>query len=505
MQQVCLTITDLCKSFAVPVLKRVNLSIKQGEIHAIIGENGAGKSTLVNILAGLLAKDSGEITLHGSVYEPSVPADAFAAGISCAAQELSIIGTLSVAENIALRDLPHNRSVISQDKIEQQARQLLQLVGLNGIAPDTLASTLSLAERQLLEISKSLAADCHLLVLDEPTAALTGPQADHLHKIITDVAASGTSVIYISHRLEDVRRVSDTVSVLRDGQVVATNPTSTLTVADMIEQMMGRSDQKGQQAPALLRDKNPVLKVENLTGSELPHPISFECHAGEIIGIAGLAGSGRSELLQTMFGLLPTIGGHTSRCMAEGDITIKNAGQAVKLGLGFLTEDRKITGIYPGQSVLANMMLPGIARVASSFGVIDRALEKARGTELVSKLAIKCNGVGQPIEELSGGNQQKALIARWIHCESEIFLLDEPSRGVDVGTKDLIYKLLFEMQGRGKTIVLASSEIEELMTVCNRIFVMSDRKLVKIFERGEWSEVDILSAAFQEYTAKTTI
>lgn len=505
MQHARLSINGLCKSFSVPVLKNVELSVLPGEVHAIIGENGAGKSTLVNILAGLLKKDSGEIEIDGVPYSPANPSDGFAAGISCASQELSIIGTLSVAENIALRNLPHVKSIILQDKIDQQAVELLRLVGLDHIAPDVMASTLSLADRQLLELSKALASDCRLLVLDEPTAALTGPQADRLHEIIADISGRGTSVIYISHRLEDVRKISDTVSVLRDGMVVASVATNTLTVPDMIEHMMGRSKQDGQIAPAAVRKKNPLLRVQELSSKELPYPISFDCHAGEIIGIAGLAGSGRSELLQTLFGLLPSTGGRVSRCQKDGEVTIKNARQAVKLGIGFLTEDRKLTGIYSGQSVLTNMMLPGISRLASSTGVINRALEKTRGGALINRLAIKCSGIDQHIDQLSGGNQQKVLIARWMNCESDIFLLDEPSRGVDVGTKDLIYKLLFEMQAQGKAVLLASSEIEELMTVCNRILVLSDRKLVKVFERGEWTEMDILSAAFQEYTAKATV
>ncbi len=503
MQQARLLIKDLCKSFSVPVLKGVELSVLPGEVHAIIGENGAGKSTLVNILAGLLEKDSGEILLDGAGYEPDSPVDGFDAGVSCASQELSIIGTLSVAENIALRKLPQRNSIIAQAEVEQQALKLLQLVGLEGIAPDALAHTLSLAERQLLEIAKALATDCRLLVLDEPTAALAGPQADHLHEIISNIAAAGTAVIYISHRLEDVRRISDSISVLRDGQVVASVPTSTISIPGMIEQMTGRVSLEGQGAPAPLREKQAALKIQELTSDELPHPISFECNVGEIVGVAGLAGSGRSELLQALFGLHPSTGGRISRCTQEGDITVKSASQAVKLGIGFLTEDRKFTGIYPGQSLLTNIMLPGINRVASSIGVIDRGLEKARGTELADKLAIKCNNLDQDISQLSGGNQQKALIARWLNCGSEIFLLDEPTRGVDVGTKDLIYRLLFDMQKQRKTVLLASSEIEELMTVCNRILVLSDRKLVKVFERGEWTEVDILSAAFQEYTAKT--
>lgn len=500
MEETLLSINNLNKSFSTPVLKNVNLTIERGEIHAIVGENGAGKSTLVNILTGLLRRDSGQILLHGVAYDPSAPSDGFAAGISFAAQELSIIDTLSVAENIGLKNLPRKNSVILRDKLDVQARRLLQLTGLEGIHPDAPAGTLSLAERQLLELAKAFATDCCLLILDEPTAALTGPQADHLHRIIKDIAAAGTAVIYISHRLDDVLSVADTVSVLRDGQVVSSVPAGTTTVPDILEQMSGRIAPDPKMSAAQEIGDVAVLNVEVITTDELPHPISFTCHTGEIIGIAGLAGSGRSELLQAMFGLHKLTGGYVTRCTADGAKAIRSARHAVDMGIGFLAEDRQSMGIFSGLPVLANMTLPGIARVSSSLGVLDRELERQVGSELTDKLAIKCDGLDQDIEQLSGGNQQKALIARWLHCDSDIFLLDEPTRGVDVGTKNAIYDLLFELQGRGKTVLVASSEIEELMTVSSRILVLSDRKLVKTFERGDWSDTDILAAAFQEFT-----
>ncbi len=505
MEKSLLSINNLNKSFSAPVLKDVNLSIKHEEIHAIVGENGAGKSTLVNILAGLLAKDSGHLFLDGIEYEPSSPADGFAAGISFAAQELSIIETLSVAENIGLRKLPHRKSVIQRDRLDQQAHHLLGLVGLTGISPDTSAEFLSLAERQLLELAKALSIDCRLLILDEPTAALTRPQADHLHGIIKDIAVAGTAVIYISHRLDEVLSVSDTVSVLRDGQVVASAPAHTTSVNDIFEQMSGRIQQDSEKINTVAQANVPLLVVEDLTTDELPHAISFDCHQGEIVGIAGLAGSGRSELLEAIFGLASITGGCVSRCSGTGKTRIKNASHAVSMGVGFLAEDRKSMGIFSGQSVLANMMLPGLTSVSSSLGLVDRALEKSAGADLVSKLAIKCDSLDQDIEQLSGGNQQKALIARWLHCDSDIFLLDEPTRGVDVSTKNAIYDLLFDLQSRGKTVLVASSELEELMTVCSRILVLSDRKLVRVFERDKWSETDILAAAFQEFTENSSV
>lgn len=504
MEDVRLSIRNLDKSFATPVLKRVNLSIACGEIHAVVGENGAGKTTLVNILTGLLEKDGGELTLDGDVYEPGSPAAGFEAGVSFAAQELSTIGTLSVAENIALRNLPHKRSVIQKEQLRQQAEELLLRVGLVGVSPDTLTDELSLADRQLVELAKALSTDCRLLILDEPTAALTGPQAERLHEIIREIAAAGASIIYISHRLDDVLQIADTVTVLRDGRVASTAAADSMSVPDLMEHMTGRRLVNGELSPVLLTKTDPAFDVRHVTTGDLPHAVSLTGHRGEIIGIAGLAGSGKSELLQAIFGLTPLSSGSVTVHKGRRKIPIENARHAVKTGMGYLGEDRQSMGIYPGRSVLANMMLPGISRVASRLGLVDRSGERRAGHDLGNKLAIKCDGLNQDIGQLSGGNQQKALIARWLHCDSDILLFDEPTRGVDVGTKNAIYELFFDMQKKGKTIVVASSEIEELMTVCNRILVLSDRKLVKEFDRDEWSEADILKAAFQEFTSHSS-
>lgn len=502
MRAARLTIRSLCKSFSAPVLRNVDLVIRVGEVHGLVGENGAGKSTIVNILAGLLQKDSGQLILDGADYDPMNASDGIAAGISCATQELSVIGTLSLAENIGLKRLPHKYSVISRDRLNHEARRLLRLVGLEGTSPEKLAEVLSLADRQLLELAKALSIQCRLLILDEPTAALTKSQADRLHKVITGIAATGTSVIYISHRLEDVRRVSDTVSILRDGQVVKTVPTRELSVPGMIEQMIGRRRQGVDVPPVSGSGNRAAINVKNVTTDDLPNAINCTFFEGEIVGIAGLAGSGRSEFLQALFGLVPITSGTISRCTVDGDIPIRSPGHAVRLGMGYLTEDRKSTGILSGQSVLTNMTLPGMSKIASLSGIIDRALENAAGNELVNKLEIKCRDLHQDIRQLSGGNQQKALIARWLHCDSQILLLDEPTRGVDVGTKHTIYALLFDMQRRNKMILVASSEIEELMTLCSRIIVLSNRRLIRVFERGEWSESDILAAAFKGYTVE---
>ncbi len=503
MGTVRLSIESLNKSFASPVLRDVSLSIRHGEIHAIVGENGAGKSTLVNILAGLLPRDSGNIRLDGLAYAPTSPADGFASGVSFAAQELSIIGTLSIAENIALRRIPRGIVCIDRKKLNQRARRMLKIIGLDRLAPETLAESLSLAEQQLVELAKAMSAECRVLILDEPTAALTTSQAERLHTIISDLAATGTSIIYISHRLDDVLSVADTVSVLRDGRVVASVAADTLSVAEIFEMMTGRVHQDTAGTGISERAEKPVLVVEGLTTQELPQPISFTCSSGEIVGIAGLAGSGRSDLLEALFGLVPSTGGSVFRYTDTAKTKIVSASQAVRMGVGYLPKDRKTSGIFSGQSVLVNMTLPGIGKVASSTGLIDRSREADVGGKFASQLAIRCSSLDQDIDQLSGGNQQKALLARWLHCDSDILLLDDPTRGIDVGAKNAIYELLGELRNRRKAIVLVSSEIEELMEVCSRILVLSNRKLVREFRRGEWSEADILAAAFQEFTGRS--
>lgn len=495
-----LSISNLDKAFAAPVLRGVNLSIARGEVHAIVGENGAGKSTFVNVLAGNLRKDGGDISLDGTVYEPQGPRDAYSAGIACAAQELSSIETLSVAENIALREFPQRMFLVDQGALNAQASRLMQRVGLQNIDPTTRVEALSLADRQLLEFAKAISTDCRLLILDEPTAALAAPQADHLHSIVAELAAAGTSIVYISHRLDDVLAVADNVSVLRDGELVATTSTEQTSVTDLVEKMTGRNQSASMRRSDRVSDARVVLSATDLTTVDLPQAINLSLKSGEIVGLAGLAGAGRSELLSALFGLVPCTGGAVRRIIDGAERAVLNAGQAIRYGIAYLGEDRQSMGLFPGQSVLANMMVPGSADV-SPLHRVDRKQENEDGARLVDKLSIRCHNLAQDIRQLSGGNQQKALIARWLHRDSDILLLDEPTRGVDVGTKNAIYDLLISLREKGKTIVMASSEIDELTTVCDRILVLSDRKLVKELQRNDFSEQDILAAAFSEFTA----
>ena len=499
-----LSISNLNKSFSTPVLTGITLTIARGEIHAVVGENGAGKTTLGSILAGFLDRDSGRILLDETDYEPAGPRDAFNAGISCATQEFSLVDTLSVAENIALRKLPQYRSVILRQELRQQTRSLLRVVGLDHLSPDTRTETLGIAERQLVELAKALSMDCRVLILDEPTAALTAPQIAHLHKVITDVANSGTSVIYISHRLRDVLEVSDMVTVLRDGRIITTAPAKTLSVARLMEYMSGHVHQQDGRSPAPAANRPVVLEVRRITSGDLPHEISFSCRAGEVIGISGLSGSGRSELLNALFGLTPLAGGSITRHTAGGKTGIRNPTTAITAGMAYLGEDRQSMGLFSGHSILTNMMIPGASHGLTPLTLLNYSREKQAGDKLAGALDIKCQGLGQDIDQLSGGNQQKVLIARWLHCESDILLFDEPTRGIDVGAKNTIYNLVHELRNNGKTILFTSSEIEELMLVSDRIFVLSDRKLVRELNRDNWSEAGILAASFSEFTTRVS-
>ena len=497
MNDVRLSIRNLDKAFTVPVLKGVDLDIGSGEVHGLIGENGAGKSTLVNILTGLLKRDAGDIHLDGIAHRLASVTDSFASGVSFAAQELSLIDTLTVAENISLRRLPNRRTVIHRQTLNEEARRLLDKVGLNDTPADRLVDTLSLAERQLVEIAKAIGADCRLLILDEPTAALTADQTGHIHKVITEIAADGTSVIYISHRLHDVIDVADSVTVLRDGVVVSTTRSDRTTVNELVSQMTGESITVRDRDVEDRKPVHAVLSARRLTTADLPNALDLNCFAGEIVGVAGLAGAGKSELLQALFGLEPLTGGERLRILGENSARIESAHHAVRSGIGFLGEDRQSMGIFPGQSVLTNLMLPDISR--SNANTLDTMAEQTAGESLRDSLAIRCDGLGQDIRELSGGNQQKVLIARWLHCKADVLLLDEPTRGVDIGTKHAIYELFFRLKADGKSIVISSSELEELLAVCDRIVVMSNRQLVADFDTRDCSEEQILLAAFSRY------
>ncbi len=493
-------IKNLFKSFSAPVLKGVSLQIASGSIHGLVGENGAGKSTLINILAGFLPRDKGELFVDGEPYNPRSVKNSLAAGFSLAAQELSLIEHLSIAENIHLKNLPGKYGVLSRKKIARCADDLLKLVGLMDVTADVKVAKLSLAQKQLVELAKALATASKILILDEPTAALTGPQADYLHKIIRDLAAEGMSVLYVSHRLQDVLNVCDSVSVLRSGEIQFTKKSSELTTQILIEAMSGQThvEYKNDQSRKLDEVR---LMVSNLTTRDLPNAINFSCHRGEILGIAGLAGAGRSELLAAIYGLVPHLSGSVMLLKGEKKILITSAKSAVENGLGLVAEDRKTQGIFADKSIAMNVTVAGLSLIANSWGKLNNKTENKCAEDLIEFLQVKCKGPQQAINRLSGGNQQKLIIGRWMHCGAQILLLDEPTRGIDAGSKQAIHNHLRNLRDNGASIIAVSSEIEELTSLCDRILVLSERKHVATFSCESWSHDAILKASFSEHTS----
>ena len=497
-----LSIRGLSKSFAAPVLQQVDLDIAPGSVHGLVGENGAGKSTLINIVSGLLDPDEGQMSLNNESYSASDRRGALTRGIALASQELSLIETLSVAENMCLSALPQRALSIDKGRTNQQADGLIELLGIENVNPGDLVSNLSLAEKQLIELGKSLSMPeqhCQLLILDEPTSALTGPQSDRLHQIIRARAAAGLSVIYVSHRLDDVLEVCDVVSVLRDGVIQLTADTNSLSSDDLIRAMSGDellSDTgRSSRTPGAAR-----LRVENLSSNIFPVPISFDCHRGEILGVAGLAGSGRSELLHTIFGLASGRNGQVELTEDNSTSKIDSPSDAVAQGVALIAEDRKTQGIFSDKPITVNTTMAGLGKLGGLLSAVLPRREISVSETLIDRLKIKCEGPLQSIDRLSGGNQQKVLIARWLQSEAEVWLLDEPTRGVDVTSKLAIHKQLRELRDQGAAILVVSSELEELTALCDRIMVLSDKKHVASFNRGEWTKEALLQAAFSEYT-----
>ncbi len=493
-----LEIEGLYKSFAAPVLRDVSLSIAPGEIRGLVGENGAGKSTLINIVTGVLPCDAGKILLDGAVFNPRSPRDATAAGIAVVSQELSLIETLDVSDNLLLRRLPSRWGVVDKARAEAASAALIEQVGLAGVRPDTPVATLSLSERQLLEFAKAIAAPSRLLILDEPTAALTAPQAGRLHEILGEKAAQGTAILYVSHRLNDVRTVCHRVSVLRDGRLTRTAPAAEMTVPEMIAAMSGREPGAADDDRPPSRSAQPALTLRGATTAALPHPIDLDLYGGEILGVAGLAGSGRTELLEALFAIAPLRTGSVTRQRTGGAAEAIHAPHgSVQNRIGLLSEDRKASGIFAGQSVGFNMSLPALGATVAQL--VDRRREKDQVDALIASLRIRCSGAEQDIAELSGGNQQKVLFARWMMRGIDVLLLDEPTRGVDVGAKFDIHGQIRKLATAGCAVLVVSSEIEELTALADRIIVLSAKRIVAEFTERPWDEGHILNAAFREH------
>lgn len=494
-----LEIDGLCMSYAAPVLQNVALQLAPGEVRVLAGENGAGKSTLSKIICGLVTPQAGRMRLAGQPFAPANRQAAEKLGVRMVMQELNLVGTLTIAENLCLSHLPQRFGFIDRSAMREQARRMMAQVGLQGLNPDTPVAELGVGQQQMIEIATNISQECKVLILDEPTAMLTDREVDLLFVQIERLKQQGVAILYISHRLDETRRIADSISVLRDGVVVGTHAAAAISIPDVVKLMVGREVGERLERTAAPAARSS-LRVENLCRGEAVKNVSFTAHGGQIFGIAGLVGAGRSETLRLIFGADRLDSG--AIFIGDKPVAIRDPQQAVEHGIAMVSEDRKEQGLLLPQSVRVNTTLSGIGQ---GIGNVSRAgwlnlQQEADVAERIGRLmALRASSVEQPVGELSGGNQQKVAIGRWLHRECDVMLFDEPTRGIDVGAKFEIYKLMADLAAQGKVLVVVSSDLIELLLLCDRIGVMSAGQMVQIFERADATQDAILAAAFSAY------
>jgi len=505
-----LSVSGIGKTYAEPVLADVSLSLRAGEVLALTGENGAGKSTLSKIIGGLVEPTAGTMRLGGAPYAPASRTEAEALGVRMVMQELNLLPTLSVAENLFLNRLPRAGRLIGwidRRKLREDARHAMAQVGLDAIDPDTLVGELGIGHQQMVEIARNLIDDCRVLILDEPTAMLTAREVDLLFEQIDRLKARGVALVYISHRLEELARVAEQIAVLRDGRLVHVDAMANLTSDEIVTWMVGR--ELGEQIDLGVRSIGaPLLKVDGLSRGKVVRDVSFEVRAGEIFGVSGLIGAGRTELMRLIYGADQKDGGTVALAPAPGappaPVRIDSPSDAVRAGIALITEDRKGEGLLLPQPIAANVSLGNIGSVAR-HGVVDAKRENALAQKQIDAMRIRSSGPGQIVGELSGGNQQKVVIGRWLARDCRVLLFDEPTRGIDVGAKFDIYGLMGALAREGRALVVVSSDLRELMLICDRIGVMSAGSLTGVFERDTWTQDALLAAAFAGYRSREAL
>jgi ribose transport system ATP-binding protein len=491
-----LCVSGITKRFgATTALDGVNLELRPGEVHALIGENGAGKSTLMNVLAGAVQPDGGEMEMDGEPYAPASPLDARRRGIALIHQELSLCPHLSVAENILLGSEPSRLGRIDFAERRRRAAALLDEFGHADIRPDAIAGRLSLAARQVVEICRALAASARLVLMDEPTSSFQREDTERVFALVRRLAARGISVVYISHFLEEVREVADRYTVLRDGRSVASGRITSTTNEQLIAQMVGRSI-SGFFPPRIRAqgDGAVALSVRDLIAPGIDR-VSFDLRRGEILGIAGLIGSGRSELIRALFGLEAISSGEI--IVRDRGVQMAKAGTARRLaaGFGYLSEDRKGEGLALPLSVADNLTLTRLSACGNRWGWLDLGRQRERARSWIERLHIRARTPQQPVRTLSGGNQQKVALGRLLHQNATILLLDDPTRGIDIASKEQVYSIITAAADEGKAVLMVSSYLPELFGLCDRLAVMRRGRLSEARAVSAWTPESVLAAA----------
>lgn len=497
MSEYVLEMKQIKKSFAVPVLKGVDFSLKKGEVHALIGGNGAGKSTLMKIMTGIYTKDEGEIFVNGKLIDMKNIHVANEQGIAMIFQELSLIQTMTVAENIFLGEEVTKKGLRDTSYMNKKAREVLEELGI-AVEPETIVGTLSVGMSQMVEIAKAVAKNAKILILDEPTASLSDSETEHLFRLIEELKETGVSMVYISHRMNEILRIADSITILRDGIIAHTDTVKNMTLDKIISHMLGRNGGKKFDWVERSYDEQgeDLLTVEHLKINDKIQDISFSLKPGEILGFAGLMGSGRTEILETLFGRRKNQGG-TIKLNGE-PIQINSIKDAVKSGFALIPEDRRKQGLILIHSVKENAILPKVSQLCKGRIFVDEKRADTMVEDNISKLNVVTDGIHKRINLLSGGNQQKIVVAKWMNMNPKVMMLDEPTAGVDIGAKAEIIDLIRDFADQGKGVLFVSSELAELMAVCDRIIVLFDGRITGCLSRKEIKAEEELQYAIQQ-------
>ncbi len=490
----------------VTALSGISFEIKKGEVHVLLGENGAGKSTLMKILSGVHSPTEGTITISGKEFKRLTPIESTENGISVIYQELSVINELSIAENLFVGKLPTKKlgffEVVDYSEMYKRAAELLKKVGLKR-DPKTLVEEISISEKQQVEIAKALAKDSKVIIMDEPTASLTSEEVNHLFEIIKTLKKEGKGIVFISHKLSEIIEIGDRVSVLKDGKYVGTKKVSEVSEDDLVTMMVGRQVQKNYQhedAPETFENEEVIFEVKNLSRKDRKvKDVSFKLHRGEILGFSGLVGSGRSEMMNSIFGAEPKSSGQIF--IGGKEVKINTPYEAIKHGLAMVTENRRETGFFQNFDIKKNISI--LPFIKNSYwgglgGIVSDKYENDCSVNQRKNMNIKCASLEQNITELSGGNQQKVILGKWVAASSQIIIFDEPTKGIDIGSKSEIYSLMRRLSDEGKGVLVVSSELPELLAVCDTIAVFKEGEIVKTFAHKDATEEKIIKASTAE-------